>query len=75
MPVCTCAWVHLCVHVRACVHLHMPVCVWREGPALTVLSMVLPGPGSTSAHLLQDVNLVHIHPEVDAAGTVLKGRF
>lgn len=49
---CPLACVHLCVHARVCVCVHMPVSVWGERSALTVPSMVLPGPGRTSARLL-----------------------
>lgn len=37
MPVsCPCACVRICEHARVYVCVHMPVCVWGEGPALTV---------------------------------------
>lgn len=53
---CPRACVHICVHARVYVCVHMPVSVWGERPALTVLSMVLPGPGCTSARLLRVIS-------------------
>lgn len=58
MPVlCLCVCVHICEHARVYVCVHMPVCVWGEGPALTVPPMVLLGPGCTSARLLRVISL------------------